>query len=184
MIRINWPVELHPMVVHFSIALLCFALFLDVVAWTRGSESARIAALYALIGGAAATALSVLSGLITPESREREGRGALQGLGAHSFSLQRLFSGRLVEVHKHWGYVLLALVVVWLVLRVAAQRRAMKWNATTAGVAVLTVIALVVTGYYGGDLVYGRRGRERERGGTAPIVRAIQSVQRPAAGSR
>ncbi|HKX19758.1 MAG TPA: hypothetical protein VJT33_17285 [bacterium] len=59
-----------------------------------------------------------------------------------------------------------------------------RWNGLTAGVAVLTMIALVVTGYYGGDLVYGRRGRERERGGIAPVVRAIQSVQRPAAGNR
>jgi hypothetical protein len=30
-----------------------------------------------------------------------------------------------------------------------------------------------VTGYYGGDLVYGRRGRERERGNLAPVVQSV-----------
>lgn len=106
-------------------------------------------------------------GLITPEAREREGRGALEGLGGHGFSLQRFFSGRLVEVHKHWAYVLLALVVVWLAVRLAAEGRSVRWHRLATGVGVLALIALVATGYYGGDLVYGRRGRERERGSRA-----------------
>jgi len=41
-IRFNWPVELHPMLVHFSIALLCFALLLDAGAWLWRSQPARI----------------------------------------------------------------------------------------------------------------------------------------------
>jgi uncharacterized membrane protein len=179
-VRLNWPVELHPMLVHFSIALLCFAFFLDVVAWLRGSQSARTAALYSLIAGAVATTVSLLSGLITPEAREREGRGALEGLGRHGFSLQRFFSGRLVEVHKHWAYVLLALVVVWLAVRLAAEGRAVRWHRLATGVGVLALIALVATGYYGGDLVYGRRGRERERGDRgAPVVRTVQGARAP-----
>ncbi|HEV2282032.1 MAG TPA: DUF2231 domain-containing protein [bacterium] len=178
-VRFDWPVELHPMLVHFSIALLCFAFFLDVVAGPRGSQSARTAALYSLIAGAVATAVSLLSGLITPEAREREGRGAAEGLTAHGFSLQRFFSGRLVEVHKHWAYVLLALVIVWLTVRVAAEGRPVRWQRIATGIGVLALIALVATGYYGGDLVYGRRGRERERGGLVPVARTIQSARAP-----
>jgi len=148
-VRFNWPVELHPMLVHFSIVLLCFAFFLDVAAWLGGSQSARTAALYSLIAGAVATAVSLLSGLITPEAREREGRGALEGLAQRGFSLQRFFSGRLVEVHKHWAYVLLALVVVWLIVRLAAEGRAVRWHRVATGVGVLALIALVATGYRG-----------------------------------
>src|SRR5579864_521505 len=180
--RFNWPVELHPMLVHFSIALLCFAFFLDVVAWIRTSPSVRAAALYSLIAGAVATVVSLLSGLITPEAREREGRGTLDGLITHSFSLQRFFSGRLVEVHKHWAYILLALVVVWLIVRLAAEGRPVRWQRLTTGIGALALIALIVTGYYGGDLVYGRRGRDR--GDFAPIVRTVKGMRTPVPAGR
>ncbi len=164
----NWPVELHPVLVHFPIALLCFAFFLDVAAWLWKSQSARIAAGYALAAGAITTVLSVLSGLATPEAREREGRELLRG----SFSLHGFFSGRLVEVHKHWGYILLALVILWLIIRLAAQVRSARWHGLAMGVGVLALIALVLTGYYGGDLVYGRR--ERERGQVAPSSQYVR----------
>lgn len=153
----NWPVELHPVLVHFPIALLCFAFVLDVAARLWKSQSARIAALYALAAGAATTVLSVLSGLMTPEAREGEGRELL----GRPFSLHGFFSGRLVEVHKHWGYILLALVILWLIVRLAAQVRSSRWDGLAMAVGVLALIALVLTGYYGGDLVYGRRDRER-----------------------
>ena len=168
-IRFNWPVELHPMLVHFSIALLCFALLLDAGAWLWRSQPARIAALYALAGGAVATVLSLLSGLITPEAREREDHELGRLVQQHTFSLKRFFSGRLVEVHKHWAYVLLALVVVWVLARVGARERRAR-QAIALAVGTLAIVALVVTGYYGGDLVYGRRGRER--GVAAPAVRS------------
>lgn len=172
-IRINWPVELHPMLVHFSIALLCFAFLLDAAAWLWRSHPARTAALYSLAAGAVATVLSVLSGLITPEAREREDhelRGLVQ---QHTFSLQRFFTGRLVEIHKHWAYVLLALVIVWVLVRVGARGRR-AWQGLAVAVGALAMVALVATGYYGGDLVYGRRGRERGR-----VVPIVQSVREP-----
>ena len=145
------------MLVHFPIALLCFAFLLDGAAWLWKSQPARSAGLYALVAGAVMAALAVVSGLITPEAREREGRRLAEG----SFSLYRFFSGRLVEVHKHWSYVLLALVVLWLVVRVASHLRSARWHGLSLAIGVLALIALVLTGYYGGGLVYGRRGRER-----------------------
>jgi uncharacterized membrane protein len=174
-VRINWPVELHPMLVHFSIALLCFAFLLDLGAWLWRSQPARVAALYSLAGGAAATVLSVLSGLITPEAREHEDhefRGLVQ---QHTFSLQRFFGGRLVEVHKHWAYVLLALVVVWVLVRLGARGRR-AWQGLALAVGALAMIVLVLTGYYGGDLVYGRR---RERGRAVPTVQSVREPRAP-----
>jgi uncharacterized membrane protein len=41
-VRINWPVELQPMLVHVSVALLCFAFVLDVAAWLWRSQSSRM----------------------------------------------------------------------------------------------------------------------------------------------
>ena len=80
----NWQVELHPVIVHFAVGLLCFALLLDAIGAIWKSQSARLAALYCLIGGTVATVLSVVSGKITPEAREREGDEALpSGYGLH-----------------------------------------------------------------------------------------------------
>lgn len=171
-LHINWLVELHPMLVHFPIALLVFAFVLDVAALVWKSQAPRAAALYALISGAVMTVLSVLSGLVTPEAREHEGRGFAEGLTQGTFSLSRFFSGRLVEVHKHWSYVLLALVVLWLIVRGASHQRSSTRNCLAIALGVLTLVALVITGYYGGDLVYGRRTRESE----GQVVRPLQMV--------
>lgn len=180
-VRINWSVELHPMLVHFSIALLCFAFVLDVAAWLWRSQSSRIAALYSLAGGGVATVLSVLSGLITPEVREREDHELSGLVQQHTVSLQRFFAGRLVEGHKHWAYVLLALVIIWVLVRIGARRRR-AWQDLALAAGALAMIVLVVTGYYGGDLVYGRRARERGR--TAPIVQTLHKVHTPVYANR
>ena len=104
----NWRVEmLHPILVHFPIALLSMALLFDVIGWVRNSSSFRSAGLYCLATGAVGTLLAVLSGLITPDAREREGGAAVAAPGFHFPNLAHFFSGRRVEVHEHWGYVLL-----------------------------------------------------------------------------
>lgn len=175
MIHFNWRLELHPILVHFPIALLCFAFFLDGVAWLWKSQSARSAALYALVVGAAATILSVLSGLVTPEAREHEGHELLRGTFDLQWLRDRFFTGRLVEVHKHCGYVLLVLVMLWLVVRLVAHVRPRRWQDLAIGVGVLALIALVFTGYYGGDLVYGRR--ERERGQAPGVLEVTQPIK-------
>jgi uncharacterized membrane protein len=155
--------------VHFPVALLFFAFFLDVIAWRWKSQSARMAALYSLVAGVVGTALSVASGLVTPEASEREGGQLLGG----SLSLHNFFSGRLVEVHKHWGYVLLALVVLWLAVRVLVHMRPPRWQGLAMSIGLLALIALLLTGYYGGDLVYGRR-----RGGQIfPLPGIAQSAE-------
>jgi uncharacterized membrane protein len=163
------------------------ALLFDVIGWARNSSSLRLAGLYSLIAGAAGTVLAVLSGRMTPDAREREGGAALAAPGLHLPDFAHFFSGRRVEVHEHWGFILLALVLLWVVLRLAAGvgRLRRPWLAMTAG--VLTFAVLLVTGYSGGEIVYRQRGRERDRGqmlqvNTQSNARASQRSGRADAG--
>jgi len=149
----NRQVEMHPVIAHFAVGLLCFALLLDAIGAIWKSQSARLAALYCLIGGTVATVLSVVSGKITPEAREREGDEALRQ-GGHF--LARFFSGRRVTAHEHWGYVLLALVLLWLTVRLLLHYGRVR-PALAMSIGVLALLALLVTGYQGGELVYRRR---------------------------
>jgi uncharacterized membrane protein len=157
-LHFNWRVEAHPIIVHFGVALLCVAFLFDLIGVLGKIQSFRTAGLYTLVAGAVGTGLSVLSGLWTPESREREGGGAIQ---PHLPTIQSFFSGRRVEIHKHWGYVLLALVILWLAVRIMDHLHRLRRPALAMVAGALTLIVLVITGYYGGELVY----RERERGG-------------------
>jgi uncharacterized membrane protein len=149
----NWQVELHPVMVHFVIGLLCFAFLLDVIGVLWRAQSARLAGLYCLIGGTVGTVLSVLSGKITPEARE-QGEGEAIRRGGDFFA--RFFSGRRVNVHEHWGYVLLALVLLWLVMRVLAHLGKIR-PGFAMSLGVLALVVLMITGYQGGELVYRRR---------------------------
>jgi len=152
-LQFNWQVELHPVLVHFAVGLVCFAFLLDVIGGIWKSQSARLGGLYCLIGGTVGTVLSVVSGKITPESQEREGGEALRQGGQ---ILTGFFTGRRVNVHEHWGYLLLALVVVWLATRLLAHYDKLR-PGLALGVGALALIALFVTGYQGGELVYRRR---------------------------
>jgi uncharacterized membrane protein len=163
-------VELHPIVVHFPVALLSMALVFDVIGWMRASSSFRSAGLYCLVAGALGTILAVVSGLITPDARER-GRGAAAAArGMHLTNLAHFFTGRRVEVHEHWGYILLALAVLWVAVRVALALGTLRRPGIAMIAGVLTCIALLITGYLGGELVYRQRGRNREIGQAAPAV--------------
>jgi len=161
---------LHPIMVHFGVALLCLALLFDIVGAVWRSESFRSAGLYTLVAGAVGTALSVLSGLVTPEAREREGGDVVQ---AHLSVIQAFISGRRVEVHKHWGYVLLAVVILWLAARIAVHLNQLRRPGLAMIAGVLTLIVLFITGYYGGELVYRERGRGGDAGFTAPAPQAV-----------
>ncbi|HKV43811.1 MAG TPA: DUF2231 domain-containing protein [bacterium] len=170
-LHFNWRLELHPVLVHFPIALLCLAFIFDAIGWIRKAQSFRLAGLYCLVAGAIGTALSVASGLVTPDAREREGGLYREG----GRSLLSFFSGRRVQVHEHWGYVLLALVLLWLVLRWLIHLDASRSPRGVMGIGVLVLIVLFITGYLGGELTYGRRDRggtvRRDIGRSGPPIR-------------
>ena len=180
----DWRVELHPILVHFPVALLSMALLFDVIGWVRNSSSFRSAGLYCLAAGAVGTVLAVLSGLITPDARERKGGAAVAAPRFHVPDLAHFFSGRRVEVHEHWGYVLLVLVVLWLAARVALALGRLRRPGLALSAGAVTCIALLITGYLGGELAYRQRGRDRGIGQAGPVVSSTRRAPSPgAAGS-
>jgi uncharacterized membrane protein len=175
-LHFNWRVEAHPVLVHFPIALLCLAFVFDAIGLVRHSGSFRSAGLYCLVTGAIGAALAVLSGWITPEAREGEGReGLAGGLHPHLPSISRFFSGRLVQVHEHWGYVLLAMVVLWLAARAGAELNKSRRPGLAMVAGAVALAVLFITGYYGGELVYRERGRERGASLVPPPVVAVRA---------
>ena len=180
----NWRLELHPVLVHFPVALLSVALLFDIIGFGRRSSSLTAAGLYCLIAGAVGTVLAVLSGRMTPEAREREGRAAVAAPGLHLPDFGHFFAGGRVQVHEHWGYILLAVVALWVAARLAVAVRKLDrpWVAMTAG--VLTFAVLVITGYSGGELVYRERGRDREGGQVMPVPAPWEASTRHAPSSR
>jgi len=180
----NWRLELHPILVHFPVALLSMALLFDVIGWARKSSSLRVAGLYCLAAGAVGTVLAVLSGWITPDAREREGPVATLAPGIHLPDLAHFFSGRRVEVHEHWGYILLALVVLWVAARGAVALGTLRRPGLAMIAGALTFAVLVATGYSGGELVYRERGRGRDTGQAAPAAPGTLSTRRtPSSGA-
>jgi len=168
----NWRLELHPILVHFPVALLSVALLFDGIAWVRSSSSFRSAGLYCLVAGGVGTVLAVLSGRITPEAQEREGRSAIEVPGLHLPDLGHFFTGRRVEVHEHWGYILLVLVVLWVAARVAVDLGKLRRPVLAMTAGALTMVVLLITGYSGGELVYRQRDRGRETGQVVPMTSA------------
>lgn len=132
---------LHPMVVHFPIALLLVALLFDVAAlFFPRAELAR-ASLYV----SAIAAVGAIAAYFTGEAAE-EHVEHLPGIET------------LLERHEDLGKLLMVAAIAVLVIRLAFFWR--RWHETVAGRAVLAffgaVLAIIVgaTGYAGGQLVY------------------------------
>lgn len=60
----------------------------------------------------------------------------------------------------------MALVILWVAVRIIDHLDLLRRPALAMIAGALTLIVLVITGYYGGELVY----RERERGDVLPVV--------------
>ena len=127
----NLSVHLHPMLVHFPIALTVAAVVLSICAWKTGSATWLAAARLALIGAALGGVLSAAAGLWAEES------------GSHPASAHVL-----MDRHEGLGYWVAGLLVVvawW------GWKRSAKWIFWPS----LIVMAMIFyQGYMGGQLVY------------------------------
>lgn len=142
-------VELHPMLVHFPIVLLLATFGLDGVGVLTRREWLHRAGLLALALGTAGVAAAVVSGFLTPEAGEN-------GVGFHSSGgVTGFFSGNKVDVHQNLGLVLLGASLVWLLMRLVLWGRSYRWRGACLGFGLLVVALVMLTGYYGGDVVYG-----------------------------
>ncbi|WP_455244309.1 DUF2231 domain-containing protein [Petrachloros mirabilis] len=129
---------IHPMLVHFPIALLSAAVLLDFIALRWRPDETRIASLYSLVLGLAGAAVSVVSGALAEESAEHS--------GVPEFVL---------EVHEKLGFAVFWIFAALLGLRLAEWLDVMKTRPVASlSVGIVGVLVLFVASYYGGSLVY------------------------------
>jgi len=129
---------IHPMVVHFPIALLMTSVVFDLLAIRWRRSSLEDASLYTLIGGVIGAMLAVATGAVAEELVEETGvpEGAL-------------------EIHEALGYVVLWIFVGLCAIRFAMRRQWIRERpALSVTFGLVGVVVLAAPGYSGGTLVY------------------------------
>lgn len=129
---------IHPIVVHFPIALLCASVAFDALASRWPTAGLREASLYSLLAGVMSAALAVATGGMEEDLAKRAGAPE-----------------SVLDLHESLGTVTLVVFVVLL-----GSRLAMQWGwlkeirSLTLGLGVIGIVILALTGYWGGELVY------------------------------
>jgi len=140
--------SLHPLVVHFPIALLLTAVALDTLALVLRRPSLHRVALWNLCLGTAGAAVAVLTGLQAEE------------VAKHSFEIWQI-----MQLHKRLGIVTLILGLMITGFRLGTRDRLTgRARALTVAAMLLMASTLSVGAYLGGRMVYefgvgGRFGR-------------------------
>lgn len=128
----------HPILVHFAIALLLFGFLTDWFGSLREQESTQQAGRLCFLVGVGALGLAVLSGWIEQELPRPPS----------------IFDVQMQEVlfrHEYLGYGLFALFFVLAIIRVRIQGRLPLLFVLLA---VLGSLGIILQGYLGGELVY------------------------------
>jgi uncharacterized membrane protein len=142
---------LHPIIVHFPIALLITAIFFEVLELVFKREVIREAATWLLglgfLGGLAATA----SGILAEEAAEDMG-----------------VPESAIETHELLAFATLGVFAVLIAIRwLQHKRRVPQMPRVFLAIGLVGVVLIGLTGYFGGDLVY-RYGAGVERPATTP----------------
>lgn len=145
---------LHPMLVHFPIALIIAAFAFDLAALVTRRPSFSSAALYTSALATLGAVAAYMSGEPAEEAAER-----IPGIEA------------VLERHEDLGKLLMFAAIALLAIRLVIVWR--RWHeqvaarAVTAALSLGLVFLVGVTGFYGGKLVY-------EHGaGVAPVMREL-----------
>ena len=148
---------LHPMIVHFPIALLITSVLFDAASHMFTRDSLRDGALWLLILGLMGGIAASIAGDWAEEAAEKAG-----------------IAESLIETHESLAFATLAifgLLFVWrLYLRNQFTRHTLAIYLLVATVGIGTLSA---TGYYGGDLVY------EQGAGVKGVVHKTPVVNRP-----
>ncbi len=129
---------IHPMIVHFPIALFTTAWLFDLLALWWRQDKLRDAALYMSIVGLLSAGLAVVTGHFAEEAVEHSG-----------------IPEQALEIHEQLGFI-----TFWMFFGLLGLRLAMRlgWVSDKQVLAVAAglagVIVLLVASYFGGDLVY------------------------------
>ncbi len=137
------------MLVHFPIAMLLAAFALEAGGLVLRRHSLNRAAFGVLLLAVPSVLIGLLTGLLTPEATEN-------GIGIHtSGGLSGYFRGNTVLVHENLAFLLLAASIAWLLVRLFVWGASVERQAACLGVGAVVIALLGLTGYYGGDIVYG-----------------------------
>jgi len=129
---------IHPMVVHFPIALLITSVVFDFLATRWRHKSFQDAGFYTLIAGLLGAAVAVLTGAMAEEVVEDKG-----------------IPESVLEIHEALGYAAFLFFIGLLALRLL-----MRWKlireipALYLAMGVAGIMILSAAGYFGGSLVY------------------------------
>lgn len=129
---------IHPMLVHFPIALLTAAVFFDLLGGKWRPEDCRTASLYTLVLGFAGAGVSVISGGLAEDAAERSG-----------------VPEQAIELHEVLGFATFWIFAGLLGLRLATG---LGWigeqRMAALALGIGGVVVMLAASYYGGSLVY------------------------------
>ena len=131
--------HLHPMIVHFPIAIIVFGFIADLASLIFKKEVCLSkTGFYLLIVGALSAIVALLTGIFFTSE--------LAGS-----------AGEIMETHEHFAWITLSLVILTSILRIyllvkKKENSNLKWIAFV--LYGLAAISVSVTGFFGGTLVY------------------------------
>jgi uncharacterized membrane protein len=129
---------IHPMLVHFPIALLSASVLFDLLGGKWRAQDFQTASLYTLVLGLAGAVLSLGSGGLAEEAVEHSG-----------------VPERALEIHEAMAFAASAMFAGLLGLRVGEWAGVIHPRPTIrAGFGIAAVIVLFIASYFGGNLVY------------------------------
>ncbi len=132
-------VHLHPMVVHFPVALLLVSAVFEIVYLINKDPFYRRAGFYLFVLGALGVAAAVITGNLAEEAVESE---AIE---------------RFLEAHEEAGQLTLIIVIITFIVRLVLQimdkyHGIYQW--VFLALFAISLVAMVRTAYLGGELVY------------------------------
>lgn len=130
------PPPLHPILVHFTAALVPVSFLFDLAARWQGAASVRAAAAWTLFAAAAATPFVALSGWLWLSQMEDM---------SHGYML----------IHQWLGTVLAALIIPLAIWRIRYFRRDVHPGNAYFVTFLLFVVAVTLQGHIGGMMTFG-----------------------------
>ncbi|MBI5475026.1 MAG: DUF2231 domain-containing protein [Ignavibacteriae bacterium] len=129
--------NIHPLIVHFPIALLTISFIFDVIGMLTGKKEFTMSAWWMLLIGTISVAAAIASGL-----------SAAGGLESSSQAREH------IENHQEAALVVAGVFAFLLLWRVANKTRVPDRRWLYLVLSVVGLVAVWVTALYGGELVY------------------------------
>jgi uncharacterized membrane protein len=129
---------IHPMIVHFPIALLIASVVFDVLAFRWLTKSFHEASFYTLIGGLLGAVLAIVTGSLAEDLVVKGGAPKA-----------------IIERHETLAYAASALFAALLAMKILIRsERLRELPALSLAVGLVGLGVLSAAGYFGGNLVY------------------------------